>query len=201
MGMFRDMVSGVSFCAPSFASVLLSSFPRKPAWPLIHLKIVGAILVFSRYAALLKRSVLLMPIHPLFSQLGRCSVRPSITYLESVTILSLRKFGVTSAVAMTAMSSPTWFDWCGPGTFIALFSLCSLPNHIPLLHFASTFPFFIHAPSVNTVILFVSRFIPLVRFLMAEVSVIFAKSVKMWKHSASESLQVIIGSKIMSLLV
>ena len=83
-------MSGVSFCAPSFASVLLSSFPRKPVWPLIHLKIVGAILVFSRYAALLKRSVLLMPIHcyvtvGTFARRGLSSTAKTLRSLSGVS--------------------------------------------------------------------------------------------------------------------
>lgn len=102
---------------------------------------------------------------------------------------------------MTVMSLPTWFDWSRPGTFMALFSLWSLPNHMPLLHLASTLPLFMHTLPVKTVILFISRFIPLVRFLMAGVSDIFAGSVKIQKHSASEFLHVIVGSKVTSLSV
>jgi hypothetical protein len=51
-----ESASSSPFSTPSFANLSLPLFPMFPWWPLTHLKIVGAILCFSKYAALLKRS-------------------------------------------------------------------------------------------------------------------------------------------------
>ena len=43
-------------------------------------------------------------------------MRPSITYCESVYILSGQLWGIVSAVTIIAAISPIWFDCSSPGT-------------------------------------------------------------------------------------
>jgi hypothetical protein len=62
---------------------------------------------FSRYAARLKNSALLIPIHPSSSHCPRCSVSPSMMYLESVSIVSGKNVGTRLMASITAASSPT----------------------------------------------------------------------------------------------
>jgi hypothetical protein len=134
--------------APSLASRLLSSFPRTPSCPLTHWKSVVAMRLRSRNAALLKRGAFLMPIQPLFSQEGRCVVRPSMAYLESDIIVKGQNFGTDAAATMIAAISPTWFDCQGPGTRIEAFRSWLGPIQTPLPHRAFSCPLFMQAPSV-----------------------------------------------------
>src|SRR6266702_7578736 len=69
---------------------------------------------------------------------------------------------------------------------------------MPLPHLASDLPFFMHAPSVYTFILMLSRLSPLVRCRLAGVRDIFSGFVNIRKHSARLSLQVMDGSNIVS---
>src|SRR6266404_1756556 len=55
-GTDRLMGSGSGSCAPSLASLSLSSFPVSPSCPLTHWKVVVAVLCFSVAAAALNRS-------------------------------------------------------------------------------------------------------------------------------------------------
>ncbi len=51
-----------------------------------------------------------MPIHPMSSQDLRCSVRPSMAYLESEKIVRGWKGGIAEIASMIATISPTWLD-------------------------------------------------------------------------------------------
>lgn len=90
--------------------------------------------------AFLNRFACLMPIHPIFSQVLSFSVSPSMTYFESVIIVSGQNGGVASAAFMIATISPTWLDWWGPGTLIDLLRWSFGAYQIPLPQCAFIFP-------------------------------------------------------------
>ena len=87
-GMFNGITSISFLFTPSFTNLLLCSFPSSSLWPFTHLNLVGAVRRLSRNAACLNHSLFFIPIHPWFSQVFRCFVSPSITYLESIFIIS-----------------------------------------------------------------------------------------------------------------
>jgi len=147
-GIRRSSSSGIGFCAPSLASLSLSSFPWSPLCPLTHLKCVVAVWCLRRKAAFLKSGAFWTAIHLMSSQFVRCKVRPSITYFESECISKGMKVGRSCAALITATSSPTWFDCSFPGTRIVWFLGSSGAIHMPLLHCAFDFPLLKHAPSV-----------------------------------------------------
>jgi len=72
-------------------------------------------------------------------------------YLESVMILIGWYGAITVIAAITAASSPTWFDWASPGIQMARFFRLFWSNHTPLPHLAFAFLLLMQAPSVNTV--------------------------------------------------
>ena len=74
-----------------------------------------------------------------------------MTYLESVMILIGWYGAIAVIAAITAASSPTWFDWASPGIQMARFFGSFWSNHTPLLHLAFAFPLLMQAPSMNTV--------------------------------------------------
>ena len=78
-GISRSRWSSSFFSAPSFAKLSLSSFSLVPLWPFTHWKCVVAVLLFSRYAAFLKRVAFFIPVHPSSSQSLRFIVSPSVT--------------------------------------------------------------------------------------------------------------------------
>src|ERR1700761_4464885 len=95
-----------------------------------------------------------------------------------------------------AAISPIWFDWFGPGTFIA--QLCSLSssNHIPLPHWAFSLPLLRHDPSVYTVIPSSGIVIPRGGgFLVAGSFIILFGSTKILKQSARFVFMVTDGLK------
>ena len=75
-------------------------------------------------------------------------MRLSITYCESVYILSGQLWGIVSAVTIIVAISPIWFDCSSPGTRMALFCSWFGLNQIPLPQCAFAFPFLKQAPSV-----------------------------------------------------
>ena len=87
IGIARSRGSGIRLFAPCFARALLPSFPQIPLWPLTHFMVVLADLYLIRWAAFLNRLAFFIPIQPSFSQDSRWVVSPSMTYLESVSIL------------------------------------------------------------------------------------------------------------------
>lgn len=97
LGISQSSSSGVSLFAPCFARRSLSSFPRMLSWPFTNWKQVGAVLLFSKYAAFLNASAFLICIQPQSSQFRRCRVRPSMTYCESVKIFSGQLLGISVA--------------------------------------------------------------------------------------------------------
>lgn len=110
MGISMFSSPGSSLSAPSFVRQSLSLLPMLPLWPFVHWKVVGAVLLFSVYAAFLNSFLFLMPIHPLSSHSLRWVVRLLIVYLESVMILRGQLAWTASAAMMTAAISPAWFD-------------------------------------------------------------------------------------------
>lgn len=113
--MSRERLSGISFPAPIFASLLLSSFPRVPWWPFTHLKAVSTNLLLRRYAALLKNSMLLILIQPLSSQSWRCLVNPFMMYcrwsqLQSSFCRSLGVFQLLQLLQLVPQFG--WIGWC-----------------------------------------------------------------------------------------
>src|SRR5260221_6146867 len=199
-GMSRSRISTWSLFAPCLAKRSLSSFPMVPLCPLTHCRAVLAALFLIKCMAFLKRGAFFIAIHPSFSHVSRCVVSPSITYFESVMIFRGWRGSATFSAAITAAISPTWLDCASPGTRIAWFLWSPGPNHIPLPHLASFFPFFRHAPSVYTVISLDLGIGPCARYLLAGASVSLVGSVNTRKHSARSSLHVIVGSKVISLL-
>jgi len=85
-----------------------------------------------------------------------------------------------------------------PGTFSAVFRASLRPNQTPLPHFAFALPLLKHAPSVYTVILLCLRSGPSGRCRRAGWSASLVWSMKIQKQSARLSLQVIVGSKMIS---
>ena len=149
----------------------------------------------------MNQSALLMFDQPWSSQFPRCLVSLSIEYLESVTIVRGAVGLTVCRVATIAASSPIWLDWALPGTRIALFDGLFFPNHIPLPHVASSFPFRRQQPSVYTVVWSICWPCSLLRFLMryaGSVMVVWFLLVRILKHSSSDPLAVMVGSKIIS---
>ena len=138
--------------------------------------------------------------HPLSSHVPRCFIRPSMAYLESDTMVS----GIVGSVCWRAItmaaSSPIWFDCWVPGILTALFLGSFSPNHIPLPQVASSLPFLLQLPSVYTVIGFVSCPCSRLGFtiLYAGCWGLPGLSARTRKHSSSEFLDVIVGSKYIS---
>jgi hypothetical protein len=195
-GTSRSSTSLGGFSAPSFARQLLSSFPSTPLWPFVQRSDVVAILWQRRAVAFLKKGAFFIPIQPLFSHSSRFVVRPSITYFESVTIVSGCDFGTAATAIITATISPTWLDWALPGTHRAwLFGLLWL-NHIPLPQVALVFPLFRHALSVYTVHSWHIGFLPILPLLFTGLVERWFGSMKILKHSARSSLHVIDGLKV-----
>ena len=121
LGTAVAMSSGASLRAPSFARRSASSLPWSPEWPSIHLKIVGAALRCRWYAAAWNHVLLETLVQPWFSQVVRCSVRPSRAYHELVMqVRGDSGFDNWSATTSTA-SSPAWLDCSMPGTRMAWF--------------------------------------------------------------------------------
>jgi len=87
-GISRFKGSGCCLFAPSFASALLPSLPWTPLCPFTHCRVVLADLYLIKCAAFLNSLAFFMPIHPSFSQVSRWVIKPSMTYLESVQILT-----------------------------------------------------------------------------------------------------------------
>src|SRR5258708_27003548 len=83
VGILRSSSTFLSLSAPSFANLLLSSFPGVPLWPLTHVKVVLADLLLSRCAAFLNRLVFFFSVQPWSSHFARCLVRLSMMYLKS----------------------------------------------------------------------------------------------------------------------
>jgi len=88
LGISRFRGSGVCLFAPCFASVLLPSLPWTLLCPFTHCRVVLADLYLIRWAAFLNNFAFFMPIYLSFSHDSRWVVSPSITYLESVIILT-----------------------------------------------------------------------------------------------------------------
>ena len=195
MGMLRLMWSSLFFCAPSFTSLSLPSFPLSLLQPLTHLKVVGAVWVLRRCAAFWKSRAFFMPIQPQFSQVPRCVVKPFMMYFESVDILSGQKGGVAFIAVITATSSPIWLDWGSPRTLIVWFLLSSKLYQIPLLHCASFFPLLKHALSVQTFSRGCLSWVLGSCWCLAGLFDILVGSVNILKHSARSPLLVIVGSK------
>jgi len=97
---------------------------------------------------------------------------------------------------MTAAILPTWFDWCSLGICSAWFLGSSWPNQTPLLQHAFFLPLFIQAPSVYTVTSSHCRVGPWCLYRHARWVESLLGSVKILKHSAKLSLQVIDGLKL-----
>ena len=138
--------------------------------------------------------------HPLSSHVPRCFIRPSMAYLESDTMVS----GIVGSVCWRAItmaaSSPIWFDCWVPGILTALFLGSFSPNHIPLPQVASSLLFLLRLPSVYMVIGFVSYPCSRLGFtnLYAGCRGSPGLSARTRKHSSSEFLDVIVGSKYIS---
>ena len=103
--------------------------------------------------------------------------------------------------AMIATSSPTWFDWDGPGTFMALFCSSAGPNQIPLPLCAFSFPLLKHAPSVKIVTCGCLSWVLGSWCRLAGLCDIFSGFGNILKHSARLFLHVIVGLKIIALSV
>ena len=99
-GISRSSMSGIALVAPLFASLSLSSFPIVPLWPLTHCRVVLAEWCLSKWIVFRKSWAFFIFIHPSFSQVSRCVIRPSITYLESETILRGQNLGVELVAAV-----------------------------------------------------------------------------------------------------
>ncbi len=195
-GISRLSSSDTSFCAPSFTSLSLSSFPSIPLCPFTHLKDVLADLFFSRYAAFLNSAVLSIPIHPWSSHFLRFWVSPFMTYIESDAISRGMKCGVFCRAAITAASSPIWFDWSVPGILSAVFRGSFRPNHTPPPLLAFSFPLSVQDPSVCIMVSLYLVLAPLFCGRCAESFVVLWGFVKTLKHSDRSSFVVIDGSKI-----
>jgi len=72
-------------------------------------------------------------------------VRPSITYFESVYILTGWYGGIASNVVMITAISPIWLDWAFPGIHRAQFLGSSCVNQTPFLQCAFFLPLFMQA--------------------------------------------------------
>jgi len=99
---------------------------------------------------------------------------------------------------MTAAISPTWLDWAFLGIRRALFLGSSWANQTPLLQHAFLLLLFMQALSVYTVISLHHRVGPQCLYLQAIWVGILLGSMKIRKHLARLSLQVIDGSKVIT---
>ena len=140
-----------------------------------------------------------MSIHPSFSQDSRWEVNPSIMYFKSVRILTGWYGGITSSAVTTAAILPIWLDWTSPGICSARFLGSSCANQTPLPHHAFFLPLFMQVPSVYTVISWHRGIGPQCLYLCAMWVEFLSGFVNIRKHSARLSLQVIEGSKVISL--
>jgi len=161
--------------------------------------VVLADLCLIRWAAFLNSLAFFMLIHPSFSQDSRWEVNPSIMYFESVCILTGWYGGMTSSAATTAAISPIWLDWASPGIRSAWFLGSSCANQTPLLHCAFFLPLFMQALSVYTIISWLCGIGPQCLYLCAMWVEFLSGFMNIRKHSARLSLQVIEGSKVISL--
>ena len=150
-GMLWSSWSGTCLFAPSTASLMLSVWPGVPVFPATHWKVVIADLCFRRKVAFLNMSAFHILIQPWSSQSHKCLISPSITYMESVLISSGQKW-CTSAIAMiNATTFPLWLDCSDPRTLNTLFLWSWGPNQIPLPHWASSLPLWVHVLLVCTI--------------------------------------------------
>ena len=99
---------------------------------------------------------------------------------------------------MTAAISLTWLDWVFPGIHRALFLGSSWANQTLLPQHAFLLPLFMQVLSVYTMISSHRRVGPWCLYLQAIWVGVLLGSVKIWKHLARLSLQVIDGSKVIT---
>ena len=99
-----------------------------------------------------------------------------------------------------AASSPIWFDCWVPGTLTTLFLGSFSPNQIPLPQVASSLLFLLQLPSVYTVIGFASCPCSHLGFAILYAGCWGSPGLlaRTRKHSSSEFLDVIVGSKYIS---
>jgi hypothetical protein len=109
-GISRLRRSRVCLRAPSLARRLLCSVPMESSWPLAHWSIVVADLWRRMDAAFLNSGAFFIPIQPWFSHAFRCVVRPSMAYLEVVTITRGCDLGVADTATIMAAISPTCLE-------------------------------------------------------------------------------------------
>lgn len=152
------------------------------------------------YAVALIYSLFAMPIHPVSSQCGRCLVKLSMAYLESVTKVIGMYGSVRCSASSIADSSAIWFECFCPGILKARFLGWFSPIHIPHPLCAFSFPLFKHEPSVKMVMLSCMRLRPLVGACRrcAGVSDVLFGSRKILKHSDRLDRIVTVGSKRIS---
>ncbi|KAK0479279.1 hypothetical protein IW261DRAFT_1564652 [Armillaria novae-zelandiae] len=88
------------------------------------------------------------PTQLLSSQHFRWKHSPSITYLESVTVIIASSWSAASTLSSTALISAALLVWFGPGSLKEMFLSSSFPNHTPAPACASAVLFAYALPSM-----------------------------------------------------